>query len=392
MLVLPRLPLLASLAVVMTGPGPAPAQTAIYRAAAAAVLPGYLVRQASAFGARCDGAKDDTLALQNALNALSYRQALQLPAGTCLISHQLRLAGKSNVAVVGAGKERTILQATDPLHSSFIVRLSSNVRIEGFQVYSPNTTGMKRTSDANSKGFMIGKSVGVVLDGVGVRQVAGAGIFLTETRDSKVLNSEVVKSLADAFHITGGSENIVVKGNLAEGAGDDGFASIGYGEDINRNIQFFDNVARDGSWGGGVSFEGTNGGKAYRNRIYRSGVAAIRIASQKLWDTGPSDNLDLQDNYLEGCVTRKITGHGSVLIYTDFKDVGPHITLLRTVIKDPASGPGVKAFGKRNGKATVSASVNDSVMSGVFRAFLIEPGATISESDNKVFPRSRRLK
>jgi hypothetical protein len=300
------------------------------------------------------------------------------------------LSRKSNVAVVGAGKERTILQAMDPLHSSFIVDLGSNVRLGGFQVYSPNTVGMKRTSDAASKGFLVRNSSGVILDGIKSRQVAGAGVLLYDVRDSQILNSEVVKSLADAFHVTGGSQNIIVQGNLAEGAGDDGFASIGYGDAINHNIQFLDNVVRDGRWGSGVSFEGTNGGKAYRNRVYRSGVAGIRISSQRNWKTGPSDNLDLQDNYLEGCVTRSRTQHGSIMIFSNFKNIGPNVTILRTTIKDPASGPGVRAFGGPNVGATVVARVADTVMSGVNNRFNIGANADISGATGQPLRRPRR--
>jgi hypothetical protein len=215
-------------------------------------------------------------------------------------------------------------------------------------------------------------------------------VLFNGVRDSKILNSEVVKSLADAFHVTGGSENIVVQGNLAEGAGDDGFASIGYEPQINRNIQFLDNVVRDGWWGSGVSFEGTNGGKAYRNRIYRSGVSGIRISSQRNWKTGPSDNLDLEDNYLEGCVTRAKTGHGSVMIYSNFMNIGPNITLLRTTIKNPASGPAVRAFGGPRVGALVSARFEGTQLSGVGNPFNIGPNADISNGGSRMVSRAER--
>jgi len=358
------------------------------RATAAGIPAGYSVRQARDFGAACNGAKDDTIALQNALNGLNDRQALLLPAGTCLISKQLVLSRKSNVAVVGAGKEQTILSAIDPLHSAFIVNLGSNVLLSGFQVYSPHTAGLKRTADPNSKGFLVRNSSGVVLDGIKAREVLGAGVFLNGARDSKVLNSEVFKSLADAFHVTGGSENVILQGNLAVGAGDDGFASIGYGDDLNHNIQFLDNVVRDGWWGSGVAFEGTNGGKAYRNKIYRSGVAGIRIASQRNWKSGPSDNLDLEDNYLEGCVTRARTQHGSVMIFTNFKDIGPNVVLLRTTIKDPASGPGVRAFGGPKAGANVVVRVDNTTMLGVRHDFNIGTNAVVSNGGNRLVPRS----
>lgn len=339
---------------------------------------GYRVREARDFGVACDGAKDDTIALRNALNALDDRQALRLPAGTCLTSDELLLSGKSNVAVFGAGKDRTIIQAKDARHSSFIVVHDSNVRLSGFQVYSPGTAGMKRTADRNSKGFLVKDSSGVVLDGIKVREVLGAGVMFNGVRDGKILNSEVLKSLADAFHITGGSQNIVVQGNLADGAGDDGFASIGYRNELNRDIQFLDNVSRDGWRASGVSFEGTIGGKAYRNRVYRSGGACIRISSQRNWETGPSDDLDLRDNYLEGCVTRRNTGHGSVMIFSNFKNLGPNITIVHTTIKNPASGPAIKAFGKADSGALVVARVDDTIISGANKEFAIGANADIS--------------
>ena len=370
---------------------PPTAAVAVSRETAPAIPPGYTVRDARDFGVACNGTKDDTIALQNALNALGERQALQLPAGNCLTTKQLRMSRKSNVAVVGAGMARTILRATDPLHSSFTVLYGSNVRLSGFQVYSPNTTGMRRTNDPQSKGFLVKNSTGVVLDGVKARQVAGAGIFLNQVRDSKVLNSEVIKSLADAFHVTGGSQNVLMQGNLAEGAGDDNFASIGYGDAINHNISFFDNISRDGWWGSGVAFEGTDGGKAYRNKVFRSGWAGLRIASQSNWKTGYVNNVDFQDNYLEGCVTRARTGSGNVLIYSNFKNIGPNIRVLRTTIKKPASGPGVKAFGGRKAGATVVATVDDSIMSGVTRDFNIGPNAEISRGGRQLArPRAPR--
>ena len=388
MLVLLKLVLWYVLAAITS---PRPAQgVAFTQPRVPAIPPGFMVRQARDFGVACDGVKNDTIPLQNALNALNSKQALQLPAGTCLTSRQLHLSGKNNVAVVGAGKDRTILQAIDPLQSAFIVRSSSDVMLGAFQVFSPNSAGMKRTSLPHTKGFLITKSSGVVLDGVKARQVAGAGIFLNQVKDSKVLNSEVLKSLADAFHVTGGSQNVLMQGNLAEGAGDDGFASIGYGDALNRNIQFINNVARDGWWASGVSFEGTIGGKAYRNRVYRSGTAGIRIASQSNWKTGPSDNLDLQDNYLEGCVTRRRTGQGSVIIYSNFKNVGPNISVLRTTIKSPASGPGVQAFGGRRVGAMVAARVDDSIMSGVNMEFKIGPNAAIRHEGNELRGRRSR--
>jgi hypothetical protein len=299
----------------------------------------------------CDGVKDDTVALQNAFNGLKSYQALQLPAGTCITSKQLMLSIKSNVFVAGAGKDSTILQAKDPLHSSVIVYASSNVVLSGFQVYSPNTTGMKRTSDPNSKGFFVSKSSGVILDGVKARTPAGAGVLLYHVQDSKVLNSEVMGSLADAFHVTGGSQNVLMQFNSTQGAGDDCFASIGYADGSNQNIQFMDNVCADNN-GSAVSFEGTVGGLAYRNRGTRTAAAGIRVASQSNWKTGAVSNIDFQDNVLTSVKTGYVD-HGAIMVFTSYGSI-QNLKFTNTVIQQPNTWVGARLLNYVPGTATIS--------------------------------------
>jgi hypothetical protein len=321
---------------------------------------GYTVRAARNFGIMCDGVKDDTVALQNALNSLRDYQALQLPAGSCKISKQLMIYRKSNVAVVGAGKDSTIFRAVDPLHSSFIVFGSTNALIKGFQVHSPNTGDTQRTSDPNSKGFFVAQSSYVTLDGVKANRVAGAGILLLGVHHSNVINSEVLDSHADAFHVTGGSSDFLFQNNVATRAGDDCFASIGYGGAINRGIRIYDNKCYDnlgryrhGPGGSAVSFEGTVGGQAYRNYGELTGVSGLRVASQKNWNTSAVSDIDFRDNVLVKARQNQNILVGALMVFTTNQSIS-NVRFSNTVVRDPLVGMGIQLINYVPGTAKIS--------------------------------------
>jgi hypothetical protein len=321
---------------------------------------GYTVRLARDFGVVCDGVVDDTAALQAALNEVKSYEALQLPAGTCLTSNQLLLSGKSNVIVMGAGKDSTTLSAKDPQHSAFIVYQGSGVTVQDFQVYSPNTT--QRLDAGEARGFYVTNSTGVVLNRIKVRNVAAAGVALWVVANSKILNSEALDTRADSFHITGSSSDITVQSNVARNAGDDSFSSIGYaGEDL-HDISFLDNESYDGWWGSGVSFEGTRRGIAQRNKVYRSGAAGLRVASNSAYASSPSDDIEMSNNYLEDCVTRAdlIDAHGAILVFTDNNYIH-NVRLLNNTIKNTASHMGLRLSGL-NGTYDANATATSNTM------------------------------
>lgn len=311
-------------------------------------------------GLKCDGVSDDTLALQAAMNAARAYQALALPSGRCLYGAVLRLGAKANVALIGAGQGATVLQAKDPLHSSLIVTGSSAVLLQGFQIVSPNASA--RTSDAASRGVYVERSSNVTVDGVKVGRVAGAGMLFFVVNGATVRNSLVDGSLADAFHFTGGSSNVLAQGNTALNAGDDCFASIGYGTAINTGVQFLDNVCSD-NHASGVSFEGTTGGKAYRNHLTRTGVAGIRIASIASWNTGAVDQIDVRGNVLDDVKTRTDIDHAAIMVFSGLASV-TNVTLSGNTVTNPRTAVGVKVLNYVPATATVSASVTGTAFSG----------------------------
>ena len=317
---------------------------------AALVSPAYAVKPARIFGVKCDGVTDDTAALQKALDRIDPNQALQLPAGACVTSRTLSLRGKRDVMIFGAGADSSIIRATDPLHSAFVVSNGSAVSLKGFQIYSPDSA--VRSTDAAARGFYVETSSHVSLDGVKVRHTAGAGILFYVVADSKIINSDVVDNLSDAFHVTGGSRDILVQFNRARGSGDDCFASIGYGARLNQGIRFLDNSC-SGNAASGVSFEGTIGGQAYRNKLVRTGVSGIRIASQKSYNTGPVRHIDLKENVLTQVKTRGDVDHAAIMIFTSLADVDD-IRLTNTTVIDPHTSTCLRARNFVPGKATLA--------------------------------------
>jgi len=323
------------------------------------------VRAARDFGIMCDGVKDDTVALQNALKALRSYQALQLPAGSCLISKHLMLASKSFVAVLGAGKDATILLAKDPLQSSLIVYGSSNVLVGGIQVYSPHTGATQRTTDPNSKGFFVQSSTNVALDRVKARNVAGAGVLLYKVSTASITNSEVDSSHADAFHVTGASQNVLMQFNKANRAGDDCFASIGYATTgVNRNIRIYDNECYDnlgryghGPGGSAVGIEGTIGAQIYRNKGVLTGVAGLRVASQRNWNSPGSSDIDFRDNILINARQNQKISHGAVLVFTT-KDSISNVSFSNTTVADPLTWAGAQLLNYVPGTAKIGVTID----------------------------------
>lgn len=290
----------------------------------------YTVRKAADYGVKCDGVTDDTAALQAALNKVASYDALSLPAGTCVTSWQVRLYNKQNVIVFGAGSDQTIIKAVDPAHSAFVVSASSQIALHGFAVISPNSTS--RLAAAPARGFYIESSHNVSLTGLRAEKIAAAGFVMWQSADSEIKDSTVVNSLADAFHITGASQNILVQNNTASGSGDDCFASIGYGTSLNSGISFVGNTCSDNA-AAGVSFEGTNGGKAYNNLLTRTGGPGIRIASKSSWNTGAVSNIDLASNVLTSVRTHTDVDASAIFVLTSLANIS-NITFRQNRVVD----------------------------------------------------------
>lgn len=302
---------------------------------------GYTVRSAKAYGVVCDGSRDDTAAIRSAFSRAPDYTVLEFPAGTCVTSDVVQMTGRNNIMVVGQGQDQTIFRAKTPLRSAFIVAGSSNIVVRDVQIHSPNTTGRNDTTPA--RGFHIDNSSNVLVANSKIRNVSGAGVLFYRVRNSRMVGNTVENSRADAFHATGISTGILMQYNRAINAGDDCYASIGYGNELNRDVKMLDNYCTNNQ-ASGVSFEGTIGGQAYRNHLDRTGVAGIRIDSQNAYNTGPVENIDLRDNRLTAVRTRTNVGHAAIMVYTDRQPIRG-LTFVNNTVENPNTDTGARVFG-----------------------------------------------
>ena len=268
----------------------------------------------------CDG-RDDTTALNTALAATRPGDTLHLPAGTCRFSDNLRLNGKTDVEIAGAGRERTILLASDPERSALVISGSQHVRVRDLclrGVTPPRT----RIHHADARGIYVERSRDITLTNNRIEHTAGAGIALWRVSQALIAGNEVVDTLADGIHVTGGAADVRIEDNLAIRTGDDSFASIGYLSEqaafgLNRHIVIRGNRSF-GSMASGVAVEGSTDVSVAGNTIEDSGVAGIRIASVgSEFNTAAVDHVNVTDNTLRRVRTRADVDHAAIMVFAD---------------------------------------------------------------------------
>jgi len=345
-------------------PPPAVVYPTVPTAPSAPAIPsGYTAVYARNKGAKCDGRSDDSVALQNAINGLAAYQALVLPNANCVTSNALYIRNKSNIALIGYGQKYTFIRATNKYYSAIAIYDSSNILIQGLENHGVNTTTRLNTYDT-VRGIVAHASAGLTVNDVKIFNVSGAGLLFCHAVDSVVKNSEVNSSWADAFHVTCGSNNITFQNNRAIRPGDDCFASIGYGTGYNRNISFMDNYCfgnnrvdnvRHAGGGSGVAFDGTLGGKAYRNYSERSGVAGIRIESMLNWNTGSSQQIDAQNNTFVHSRVNSEVPHPVVFIKANKENVD-NVIFSNNTIQDPLTTRGIEVSGTASSSGNVIVS------------------------------------
>lgn len=96
-------------------------------------------------GAKCDGATDDTTALNTWLNSSSATVGLQLPQATCVFTSALSAANPNDIEISGAGPYQSVLlykgasQTIDLITIGGLGAQTKNVYLEGFRVDTTTT-------------------------------------------------------------------------------------------------------------------------------------------------------------------------------------------------------------------------------------------------------------
>ena len=358
-------------------------------------------RQVVDFGAVPDDDRDDTDAIQRALDAMQPGQTLIFAPGRYLISRSLSVR-RPGVTILGPN---ATIHATNPDDQSLLIQ-ADNTTVASLTFTA--VTQDRRTAPRHHRISVIKE------DSTGVHAVyntvirdnrivnagepgsptansaSGGGIFLKRADGFLVSGNTVVRSLADGIHVTDGSRNGRILNNIVRETGDDMIAIVSYlgtknpadntasriiaswsarlESSLVRNVLVNGNQVSGQYWGRGISVVGGQSITISRNTIDNVPLAAgILIAREASWQTFGVENVLVDGNHIHDVQTRRPpydykstfsstsrTGHGAIEVHAAlFEDEAANSdlreklavrnVLLRGNVVDGASVSGVRA-------------------------------------------------
>ncbi|WP_353254548.1 right-handed parallel beta-helix repeat-containing protein [Burkholderia anthina] len=236
-------------------------------------------------------AADQTDALQRALDALQPGQRLVFTPGRYTVSRSL-IVRQPRVIVSGYG---AMLNATVPDDQTIEMR-GDGTTIVGFRLTGTGTTRLMNPE--STKIEVTGRDVQVldnVIDG------GGGGIFVFGATDVAIVGNEVMSTLADGIHITHGSRNVLVRGNVVRGTGDDMIAVVSYREDgvPSGNVLITGNSLEGNPWGRGITVVGGENVTISKNIVRNVQVSAgILVAQEDSSRTFGASDVRVENNVI----------------------------------------------------------------------------------------------
>lgn len=283
------------------------------------------------FGAVPDDGNDDTVAIREALRALRPGQWLVFPSGT--YQHHSRLI-VDRVGVVLLSEGAT-LHATNPVDQAVLLAA------DGASIYNFTLTAVtdvrrhapwesriavfdRVEREAPLQGNVIAGNRIVNAGAPGsptANASSSAAILVYRAKDFLIANNEVRRSLSDGIHITEGSSNGRVIGNVVRETGDDMIALVSYfnrsGWVIDRtkgiahdltaqrkrqvvsNVLIAFNEVSGQYWGRGISVVGGEDITIRDNRISKTTTAAgVLVAREASYVTWGVRNVLIERNHI----------------------------------------------------------------------------------------------
>jgi len=368
-----------------------------FRVPAAATPTGQ--RQVRDFGALPDDDRDDTDAIQHALDALRAGQTLVFSPGRYLISRSLRVRNPG-ITITGAG---ATIHATNPDSQALVIEA------DGTTVSSLTftaVTDVRRSAAWHSRIVVAADIPGgyrpvyntvirnnrIVNAGAPgtstANSASGGGILLLRANGFLVANNTVVRTLADGIHVSSASKNGRILNNVVRETGDDMIGVVSYTSSTRpispatvlsswntrvdnylvRNVLIAGNQLGGQYWGRGISVVGGQRITISRNTIDNVPLAAgVFVAREAGYQTFGVENVLIESNlirnvqnmsppydYRNKFATASRSGHGAVEIQAglfedeaanpSFRDlVSVRNVLMRGNVVDRATYSGARA-------------------------------------------------
>lgn len=238
--------------------------------------------------------------------ARSAGKSLYFAAGTYQYNGFLILDG---VSAFGDGPS-SVLQAQDPASSAVIMR-GVNVSLRNLKITSPAAS--KRVGPHNAGGVYVDRARGFLVEGVTVSRVESAGMIVLGASNGTIADNVVSGSFSDGIHMTGGSHDIVVRGNQVRDTGDDMIAVVSYRADgvLSSDITIVDNDVRGQKWGRGISVVGGRNVTVQSNTIAETWGAGVLVNSDGSFDTYGTTGVRVLQNAISGTDRGRIH-HGGI--------------------------------------------------------------------------------
>lgn len=264
-------------------------------------------------GAAADDGKDDYAAFAACVTkAKSQGKLVTVPAGSFTLGKILTLDG---VSLIGAGMDKTTLTSTDPQNGSIDIK-GDGVTLSGIK--HAYATTVSRGNGANEKNnITVRSATNFVIDHVYVYKSSTAGILVTyEAKGGRIANNIVDSTGADGIHMTNGSSDITVEGNLVKGVGDDTIAVVSYDLPAVKNITIRNNDVGYGSLARGISVVGGSDVLIEGNSVKDTQMAGIYIASEGSYNTTDVNNVTVKGNTVDHTGIHEPENHPNVLVYS----------------------------------------------------------------------------
>ncbi len=286
------------------------------------------------FEAKCDGHTDDTRAIQATINVANSNDTIELPAGrVCIYSNVLIMREKSNVVMYGFGRDSSQLTAVNPMNSALWIDRSHNIVIRDLRINSPNSTS--RTAHSEAIGVFVTNSFDIKIQRITVWKTSGAGILMENCKRVDVYENHILNTWSDGIHATHGCHNVTIQRNFALRTGDDSFATVGYEPTKNYYIRILDNQSEYSS-ASGVTVGGSEFVDVFRNSIYRSMVAGVRVESEHFYKTDGDRNVHVKENMITECPQNWTRGHAGIFVYSNYRDSSDIVIEGNNIISPPS--------------------------------------------------------
>jgi len=273
---------------------------------------------ATSFGAAAGDNKDDSAAINSAIQSAEPGDTVTLPAGTMVLHNSIVL--KTGVKLIGAGRDKTVLRFAGTRLTSLInLGSSSTVELTGF------TLDGNRSAKAG-QGIAAGKGSGHRLHGLRIRNLAGENVFgphgiyfSADVTDSRISDNEFIdigpqsktaaairidwrsnrnQVLRNTIRNTGrgailakASTNLVIRENVVSGSGK---ATEGVGIELAAGCDR--SLVEDNQLDHWLSMAGVSFSAVRRNTV------GVRAGSLKYCGIhlGPGSDVVLTDNVADG--------------------------------------------------------------------------------------------